>query len=450
MTAFPKTFIFATATAAYQVEGGYDDDGRGRSTWDEIREESGRIADGSDPRLSCDARHKYKEDVQILKQLNVTHYRFSISWSRVFSDGTATSLNEPGIGYYRALCEELVANGILPIVTLFHTDLPLEIFDKGSWLNTETIHNFVSLCEVCFERLGDLVPYWITFNEIGHQAWYAVAKFDNLPWHCPNRPQPQEDAEKNTVSVTAHNMLLAHAQVYRLYEEKFKVFQKGQVGITNSGRWCVPNSESPEDKEACGRALDWNLNWTIEPILKDDYPRTMRQRLPWLPTFNEEQRRLLKNSIDFLGINYYISTTIKTLKKSEDGPSIFERHAGYDYGKERWDKICGETWIRNAPDGLQQLLNYLKDNFDNLPVLITENGCMDRLDAEGDPLKDDYRVVYLSDHLTLRNGCNVIGFTAWSLMDNFEWDDGFSYRFGLFRVDFVSPSKPRVIKKSGK
>ncbi|EYB83408.1 hypothetical protein Y032_0336g2888 [Ancylostoma ceylanicum] len=462
---FPPNFIWATATAAYQVEGANDKDGRGVSTWDVIRKQPGRIADNSSPSQSCDAYYHCKEDVQLLKELNVSHYRFSICWTRILPNGTISNVNEKGIAFYRSLIEELKANGIEPIAVLFHADYPFELYQRGGWLNPECIQWYLDFCRLCFERFGDLVKYWISFNEIPMHAWCAVTKVEGQPHHSPDTIE-HSCPKRKIPYVAAHNMLLAHARAYRTYEKDFKKTQNGKFGIVVGGRWCCTFSTSPEDIAAATRALDWSLNWTVSPIFgkKGDYPDGMKQRMRRLeeadkqqimPKFTQEETLMLKGSADFLGINYYIASEVC----AGVGPSQMEADAHFDYLDDRWERISGEgSWLRYVPEGLLHLLEYVKDNYDNVPVLISENGCADiigRAAQQHDPLADHHRIRYIKAHIeavriALQRGCNVIGYTVWSLMDNFEWDDGFAVRFGLYRVDFDSPQKTRTIKNSGR
>ncbi|CAJ0604181.1 unnamed protein product [Cylicocyclus nassatus] len=462
---FPKDFIWATATAAYQVEGANDVDGRGVSTWDVIRKQPGRIADNSSPSQSCDAYHHYKEDVKLLKDLHVTHYRFSICWTRLLPNGTIDKINEQGVKYYRDLIEELQRNEIEPIVTLFHADWPYELYKQKGWLNPQCIQWYLDFCRLCFERFGDLVKYWISFNEILMHAWCGVVNIEGQPHHSPDTVNYSIPTRKIPY-VVAHNMLRAHAKAYRMYEKEFKNTQKGKFGIIVGGRWCTTFSTSEADKAAVNRALDWMFNWTVQPIFgkNGDYPALMKKEIEALekkenqeilPKFSAEELNELKGSADFLGINYYVSSEVC----QGNGPSQMEKDARIDYLDDRWEKICGEeSWLRYTPEGLLELLEYIRDRYNNIPVLITENGCADIMGEKAqkfDPLCDHHRIRFIKAHMeacrmALQRGCNVIGFTVWSLMDNFEWNDGFAVRFGLFRVDFDSPQKTRTVKNSGK
>ncbi|CAJ0582109.1 unnamed protein product, partial [Mesorhabditis spiculigera] len=404
---FPKDFIWAIATADFQVEGSNDVDGRGVSVWDRIREMPGRIKGDPHPNLSCEAYKKWKEDVELLKALGVSHYRFSISWSRILPTGRADQVNEAGIRYYRELCEELVKHGIKPIVTLFHYDMPLPLYEEGGFLNPDSIDWFTEFAEVCFKHFGDLVDVWLTFNEIIFYAMFSVVPMEHLPDFSLNTDHGRWNLTAHQVPyLVAHHKLLAHARVYRLYREKFYEEQKGLVGIISGGRFSEPISAGPEDVTATKMFQNWHFFWINDPIFgSGDYPPAMRQRLDAmaveeglstiLPKFTDEEKRLLKEIV--------------------------------------------------------------KERYSDVPVLLTENGCADMMPASAfaDPLQDYHRVKYIREHVAevgqaIEKGSSVIGYTAWSLLDNFEWLDGFEMKFGLFRVDFESPEKTRTPKASAK
>ncbi|CAB3409037.1 unnamed protein product [Caenorhabditis bovis] len=437
-TKFPKNFLFGTATAAYQIEGATNENGRGVSVWDAIRREEGRIKDGSSISQSCESFKKYKEDIELLKNLGVTAYRFSICWSRILPNGTLSTINEEGIAYYLDLCERLVANNMKPIVTLFHADMPLTIYDSGTWLNKRNCEHFANFANLCFQKFGHLVKTWITFNEINMQAWAGVAKYEGCPWHSPDRPDPEN--KESVAYRAAHNMILTHAKIYGIYQEKYKKEQNGHIGLIIGGRFCYPATKSINDIEASQRGNDCLVSNTIEPILGNNgsYPESIKK---FYPEFTENEKELIKGSIDFLGINYYLSHLVRDNK--ERGNVQYESDG----------RICGEQWVRYIPQGLHDLLKYIKLKYGNIPVMITENGCMD-VDGS-DPLRDAHRIKYIEGHISavskaIRDGCNVTGYIAWSLMDNFEWDDGFAIRFGLYRVEFENDQKTRIMKDSAK
>ncbi|KAK5974214.1 Myrosinase 1, partial [Trichostrongylus colubriformis] len=236
----------------------------------------------------------------------VTHYRLSICWTRILPTGLIDNINEKGVLFYRDLLEELIKNDISPIVTLFHADYPYSLYEKGGWLNSDCIQWYHDFCRLCFVRFGDLVQCWITFNEIGAHAWWAVTKIDGQLHHSPDTvdiPIPKRKAPY----VAAHNMLLAHARVYHMYVQEFRKNQRGQLGITVGGRWYKTFSEDSKDDDAVKRALDWTFNWTVAPIFgKDgDYPDSLKRNirelekrdgLELLPRFTEEEMEQIKGT----------------------------------------------------------------------------------------------------------------------------------------------------------
>uniref|UniRef100_A0A915BS37 Beta-glucosidase n=1 Tax=Parascaris univalens TaxID=6257 RepID=A0A915BS37_PARUN len=455
--------IWACATSAYQVEGGHTADGKGASIWDVICEQKGRIADGTNGNITCDSFHRYKEDIECLKKLGVTHYRFSISWPRVLPRGTIDEINEQGLQYYENLINRLISEHIEPIVTLFHWDFPLALTEHGGWLNPLSIKWFSDYAQLCFSRFDKNVKLWITFNEICMHAWCSSFVMPGLPDH---RVISSLNVDESSPYVAGHHMLLAHATAYRIYEEHFKNIQKGRIGIVFSGQWYEPLNDGEE--AAARNARMWTIDWLLHPILKEDYPCTMKQRLAevskqttsgtsLLPEFTKEEIQLVKGSADFIGLNYYTAALCR--KPNAELPTtppmgILSKHAVFENCDDpRWERICGENcWIRNTPFGLRKMLRFMRDEYDDPPLLITENGCADAVGEEA--LVDDARIRYCNDHIRTvelaikEDKANVFGYTLWSLLDNFEWNSGYTLRFGLFHVDFNDAGRKRTPKKS--
>ncbi|KHN85484.1 Myrosinase 1 [Toxocara canis] len=405
--------------------------------------------------VACDSFHRYKDDV--------THYRFSISWSRVLPRGTIDKINEQGVQYYEKLIAELVNENIEPIVTLYHWDLPMALVELGGWLNPHSVRWFSDYAQLCFSRFGGHVKLWLTFNEICMHAWCSNFVTPGFPDH---RVHITLEADEGSPYLAGHHMLLAHATAYRIYEERFKRDQKGRIGIVFSGQWYEP-SELGEEK-AARNALMWSIDWLLHPILRGDYPSLMKKQLAQifsptspgisiLPELTTEQLHLVKGSADFVGLNYYKSALSRTLDQEElasPSTAILNKHAGFaSFDDPKWERISGENcWIRNTPFGLRNMLRFLRDNYDNPPILITENGCSDVGDEQ--PLIDDSRIRYCTDHIRAlklaiqKDKVNVFGYTLWSLLDNFEWNDGYTIKFGLFHVNFDDLRKTRTPKKS--
>ncbi|CAI4232027.1 unnamed protein product [Auanema sp. JU1783] len=453
MSIFPKDFVWGVSTDAYQIEGGGQANGRGVSTWDAIRKEPGRILDGSDPNTNIKGYENWKEDIQLIKNLNVTHYRLSLNWSRILPYGDINCINEEGVKYYRALLEELVANNIEPIVTLYHFDMPLRLYRNDSWLNESSISWYEDFCRLCFEKYGDLVKLWLTSNDMPMRAWNELSKLDGEAFFGVTGVF--EENVKRIPFKAAHHMLLAHAKVYRMYKKEFFDKQNGKIGVGLGGDWFYPKTS--DDVETARRAETFSFDWLVQPIFgKDgDYPLEMRECLgknswDYLPEFTEEQKEELKGSADFLGFNFYRPTLVE----SGVGESTKEKIVQFKYSEDDYEKLCGnDFWVRYKPEGLEDLLNYIKDHYNNIPTLITENGVADLFDESADPLQDDHRIRYIDGHINavkraIENSCNVMGFIVWSLMDNFEWNDGFAVKFGLYSVDMADENRKRTAKKS--
>uniref|UniRef100_A0A915B4G7 Beta-glucosidase n=1 Tax=Parascaris univalens TaxID=6257 RepID=A0A915B4G7_PARUN len=456
---FPPGFIWSTATAAYQIEGAVSEDGRAASTWDRFVRLHQKIDDGSTGDIACDSYHLYATDVELLKKLGVQQYRFSISWSRVLPSGLIDSVNEKGVEYYRKLIAELKRNGIQPMVTLYHWDLPLALADRGGWLNPQIIGWFGDYARFCFATFGDQVKHFITLNEPWSQITFGYCGkahapggfYENCDW---------------TGYLAAHHFLLAHATAYHIYDSEFRSIQKGSIGITNIGVWFEP--ETPSDTDAARRALEWQFDWLTRPIFHPDgnYPEEMIEKIAEisrkenrcvsrLPSFTQEQVEFVKGTADFLGLNYYFSLMAREQRPEEDDKDrdVFQTDAGIvETQNLKWKQIGpANSWLRAYPEGFRKLLNHVKTNYNNIAVMITENGCMD---TPGEDFNDKTRISYLSEHLQMlslainEDHCNVVGYTLWSLMDNFEWSSGYTFRFGIYHVDFDDPKRKRTPKKS--
>ncbi|KAI3435290.1 uncharacterized protein J3R85_006214, partial [Psidium guajava] len=420
--------------------------GKGPSVWDYYATR-GRIQDGSNASVAIDSYNRYKEDVRILKELGVDTYRFSISWSRILPHGTVSrGINQQGIDYYNNLIDELVASGIKPFVTLMHNDQPQALQDKyRGFLSRSIVNDFRDYCEICFKTYGDRVKNWITINEplvtavFGHDLGFAA------PGRCTHCPAGNSSTEPYIVS---HNHLLAHATAVRLYREKFEADQKGEIGITLVGKNYAPYSDSLDDKAATERALGFAMGWYIDPLVNGEYPSIMRSLVKdRLPTFTAEEKKLMKGSFDFIGINYYSTIYAQNIPEDEltkDGIPIGLKAEGIE-------------WIYRYPDGLVQLLDYIKRKYQNPKIYITENGVTEA-NVEGRPLadalNDPHRIDCLKQHLArllkaMKNGVNVQGYMHWSIADNWEWASGFVPRFGLYYTDYRDNLK-RIPKASAK
>ncbi|KAG6534104.1 hypothetical protein ZIOFF_007988 [Zingiber officinale] len=407
------------------------------------------IADGSNGDVAVDSYHLYKEDVNIIKRMGMDAYRFSISWSRILpimlckftSAGSLSGgINREGVDYYNNLINELIANGLQPFVTLFHWDSPQALEDKyGGFLSQLIVEDFRDFAEVCFREFGDRVKYWMTFNEPWTFALMVYPDGDKLgqcfPWASGECHVADLGRDPYTI---AHYQLLAHTAAVALFREKFQAMQKGEIGIAINSHWFLPYNGTESDHEAASKSLDFMLGWLLDPLTQGDYPASMRTNVKdRLPKFTERESQMLKGSFDFVGINYYTSLYAYSNHPSTDAnPNFYsDQHA--------------------IQTGLKQLLLHVKTKYNNPVVYITENG-VDEFNNETlsleDALKDDTRTSYFEQHLfylnqAIREGVDVRGYFAWSLLDNFEWRSGYTLRFGINFVDYKNGLK-RYPKKS--
>ncbi|KAK1683796.1 hypothetical protein QYE76_044644 [Lolium multiflorum] len=451
---FPKGFVFGTASSAYQYEGGAMEGGRGPSIWDTFtHRHPDKIADKSNGDVADDSYHLYKEDVRLMMDMGMDAYRFSISWTRILPRGTLKGgVNREGVKYYNNLIDELLSGGVQPFVTLFHWDSPQTLEDKyGGFLNPSIINDYKDYAEVCFREFGDRVKHWITFNEptqfcVGGYASGTSAPGRCSPWEKGKCSAGDSGREPYTAG---HHLLLAHAAVVRLYKEKYQVVQKGEIGITLVSSWYVPFSRSNSDSDAAIRAIDFNLGWFMDPLARGDYPQSMRALVGnRLPRFSKEQSELLKGAFDFIGLNYYTSSYAGNLPPTNGLKSSYNTDARANVTSVRNGVPIGpraaSPWLYIYPRGLRELVLYIKDNYGNPAIYITENGVDEANDKSlplEESLKDYARIEYHHKHLialmsAIRDGANVKGYFAWSLLDDFEWSSGYTVRFGLNFVDY--------------
>ncbi|GAB4835340.1 Beta-glucosidase 42 [Ancistrocladus abbreviatus] len=439
---FPRDFVFGVATAAYQVEGACNEGNRGPSIWDAFTHIKGKIADGSNADIAVDQYHRYKEDIELISMMGFDAYRFSISWSRIFPDGLGTKVNDEGMGYYNNLINALLEKGIQPWVTLYHWDLPLHLHESmGGWSNREIVKYFAIYAETCFANFGDRVKNWVTNNEPLQTAvnGYGVGIF------APGR---FENASTE-MYLAAHNQLLAHASAVSIYRTKYKEKQGGQIGLVLDCEWAEAVSDKTEDVSAAARRLDFQLGWFLNPIYYGDYPEVMRERLgERLPHFSQEEKDLLRNSVDFVGLNHYTSRYIAHSTENTEGHEFYEaqemkRIAEWE-GGEMIGQKAASFWLYVVPWGIRKTLNYIAHKYCNPPIYVTENGMDDEENHSAqlhEMLDDKLRVLYFKGYLaavaqSIKDGTDVRGYFVWSLLDNFEWCQGYAKRFGLVYVDY--------------
>ncbi|XP_063619466.1 myrosinase 1-like [Cydia splendana] len=454
---FPDGFMFGVATAAYQIEGAWNEDGKGESMWDTfLHSHPYYTPDHSNGDVAADSYHKYMDDIAIVKELGVEYYRLSISWPRLLPNGTDNNISKSAVRYYRKVITELIKVNIIPVVTLFHWDMPTPIMDLGGWANPQIVNYFRDYARVVFNLFGDVVKIWTTMNE-PHQHCYNGYGGDYFA--------PALKSHGVGEYLCIHYMLLAHAAVYHLYDEEFRPTQKGKIGITLDAFWAKPkNSSNPDDLEAAERYLQMHLGTFAHPIFskEGDYPELVRNRVDKLslhqgytrsrlPYFTPEERISLRGSSDFFGLNHY-TTFLMSPSNSEESWAV--PSMDYDTGVKleqdpKWLKP-GSDWFSVYPPGFRKLINWISNEYGKeIPIIITENGLSD-FGGINDYARVDYYNEYLAQMLKAMyiDGCNIQGYFAWTLMDDFEWKDGYTSKFGLYHIDFNSPHRTRIPKLS--
>jgi len=449
---FPDDFIWGAATSAYQIEGGWDEGGKGENIWDVFTRVEGNIIDGSSGDVACDSYHKYKEDVQLMKNLGVNSYRFSISWARILPLGTGEK-NQEGIEYYHALIDELLANDIVPAVTLYHWDLPQALQEQGGWLNASVADWFEEYARVCFEEFGGNVKFWITLNEPKETA---------IQGHGTGTMAPGIEGIGTSTYIAAHNLIRAHARAYRAYEQDFAAGQGGKCGITLNVNWAEPRDPDDDaDVEASNTHLQFNLGWYAHAIFIDGkYPEVMRSKIDEkseaqgfpesrLPSFTEEESAMIAGSSDFLGINFYTSNIVYPKESDIEDVSYF---ADPDVAAEQHESwyVAASDWLKVTPWGIRAAINWATKHYGQPDIYITENGFSDRLGNLDDLQRVYYYKHYINQILKAVkvDGISVKGYYAWSLLDNFEWALGYTEKFGLHRVNMSDPDRARTPKES--
>lgn len=451
---FPESFVFGVATSAYQVEGAAKEGGRGPSIWDTFSYTPGKILDGRNGDVAVDQYHRYKEDVDLIAKMGFNVYRFSISWSRIFPDGFGAEVNKEGIAYYNNLIDTLLQKGVRPSVTLYHWDLPQKLHESmGGWLNREIVNYFAQYAETCFSAFGDRVKQWITFNEPLQTAVNGYATGIFAPGRCSDRSQSPLGDSSTEPYLVAHNQLLAHAAAVDIYRKKFQDKQGGVIGITVDGEWAEPFTDAEGDKAAAQRRREFQFGWFLDPIYFGDYPAIMRKKLgDRLPQFSPDEVAVLRGSLDFLGLNHYTTRYVKpSFRDSKENEYYADQdiHSIAEWEGNTIGERAASEWLYIVPWGFRKVLKWLTERYNRPPIYVTENG-MDDEDSEitllDQALNDTKRVNYFKGYLkalaeAIREGADVRGYFAWSLVDNFEWCQGYTKRFGLVFVDYKDDLK---------
>ncbi|KAI1094373.1 glycoside hydrolase family 1 protein [Rostrohypoxylon terebratum] len=448
----PSDFLWGFATAAYQVEGATEKDGRGPTIWDTFCKIPGKIADGTDGSVACDSYNRTAEDIALLKRLGSKCYRFSLSWARIIPlGGRNDPINQAGIDHYVKFVDDLLEAGIVPFITLLHWDVPDELDKRyGGLLNRQEFPlDFEHYARVVFKAIPKC-KNWITFNEPWCSSILGYSTGFFAPGHTSDRAKSPVGDSSREPWIVGHNLLLAHGRAVKVYREEFKPADKGQIGITLNGDFTYPwDPEDPRDVEAANRKIEFSISWFADPIYLGKYPDSMRKQLgDRLPEFTPEEIALVHGSNDFYGMNHYTADYVK----HGDGNPPPEDFLG-DLTTTAFSKsgecIGPETqsfWLRPNPQGFRGLLNWLSKRYGYPPIYVTENGTSIKGEndlQEPEILEDVFRYEYFRDYVDAmakavsEDGCNVRGYMAWSLMDNFEWAEGYETRFGVTYVNYA-------------
>ena len=425
---FPDGFLWGTATASYQVEGAVNEDGRGPSIWDTFSHTPGKVVNNATGDVADDHYHRYKEDVQLMKSLGVKCYRFSIAWSRVFPQG-AGSPNPKGLDFYNRLVDELIANGIQPFATLYHWDLPQALQEKGGgWESRDTSKAFADYAGYVAERLSDRVKHFFTINEFG--AFVELGY--RIGIHAPGVKLPP-----GRFNQTRHHAVLGHGLAVQAIRAHAK--RGTRVGLAENMTICVPVIESAPHIEAAGRATR-ELNAQYMTVIQEGkYTESyLAQAGTDAPKFTPEDLKVISSPLDFVGINIYTPLYVRA-DDSRAGFSVVPHPKSFPH--------MASPWLFVGPEALYWGPRHVARLWNVKEIYITENGCSSSdLPAADGRVYDTDRVMYLRNYLTqlqraVGDGVPVRGYFLWSLMDNFEWGDGYTNRFGLHYVDYKTQKR---------
>ncbi|MBM4201488.1 MAG: beta-glucosidase, partial [Gammaproteobacteria bacterium] len=416
---FPDDFLWGAATSAYQIEGSPLADGSGPSVWDDFCRQPGRIAGGDTGDVACDHYRRFHGDVDLMAQIGLRSYRFSIAWSRVLPDGRGR-LNRHGLEFYRTLAECLLERGIKPFATLYHWDLPLALQQQGGWANPDCAHWFAEYAALMFRHLGEHITFWSTLNE----PWVVIDGAYVTGMHPPGVATPKAAPR------VAHTLLRGHA----LAVQAFRAEAHGQIGLVVNLEPKHAASSDPADIAAMERAHAYMNRQFLDPVFLGSYPEDLGECFgdAW-PRFPQDELRLLQEPMDFLGINYYSRAVVRDEPAGDVCRGARVRQDGSEHTAMDWEVY---------PEGLGSVLRWVKRRYGDIPLYVTENGAaFDDPPAVGGRIADGRRVAYLREHLVaardaLCDGVDLRGYFVWSLLDNFEWTYGYAKRFGIVGVDF--------------
>jgi beta-glucosidase len=440
LLAFPPGFVWGTATASYQIEGAVGADGRSRSIWDTFSHTPGAVLAGDTGDVADDHFHRYREDVALLADLGVTHYRFSLAWPRLQPAGRG-GINPAGLDFYQRLVDELLGRGIQPWVTLYHWDLPQVLEDAGGWPVRDTAERFADYATLVHDRLRDRVRSWTTLNEPWCSAFLGYASGD----HAPGRQEPA------AALAAAHHLLLGHGLAVRAMRAADPA---GEYGITLNLHPVSPATADPADADAARQVDAVSNRVFLDPLFRGRYPDDLRADVAAVTDLGfvrDGDERTIAAPLDFLGVNYYRRTVVRSAPDPEPAPAWVGSTTVEEVGQGRPETAMG--WEID-PSGLSDMLTRIARDYGPVPLYVTENGAaFDDAPGPDGTVADPERVDYLDTHLraarqAIEAGVDLRGYFVWSLLDNFEWAYGYSKRFGLVYVDYAT--QRRIPKDSAR
>lgn len=429
---FPKNFQWGTSASAYQIEGAHQADGKGISIWDTFTRWEGHVLNQDKGDIACDHYNRMPQDIALMKEMGIPLYSFTLSWTRILPQGRG-KVNPKGLDFYDRLVDELLEAGIRPKTTLYHWDFPQTLQDLGGWVNRDSVAWFGNYARVVYEKLADRVDLWATHNE----PWVASFLGYALGLHAPGI------CDYSKAYQSAHHMLMAHGKAVQIYRESG---YQGEIGLILNLNGLIPASDSEEDVAATQRVHDETHALYLDPLFNGRYPQRLFDYIgAHQPQIKDGDVELIHQPIDFLGLNYYNTDYVSYdlfggLNKARITP----------YSAPGWGRT-EMNWGIN-PAGLKKEVLYLKENYGNPKLFLNENGCaMPDIPDENGFVADWDRINYIRAHIhalyeAMEAGANVHGYFVWSFFDNFEWERGFSKRFGLVRINYETLA--RIPKQS--
>lgn len=423
---FPKQFLFGTASASYQIEGGFDAEGKGESIWDRFTHQPGNIVDHTNADMACDFYHRYREDIDLAQQFGMQVYRLSISWPRIYPQGTG-EVCQQGLNFYKKVLTYIKEKGMQTSVTLYHWDLPQKLQDRGGFANREIVDWFETYARTLYRELGQLVDSWITLNEP-----YCTAILGN--WTGEHAPGCRD---YSLALLVVHNLMRCHGAAVKAFRESGL---SAKIGITLNVNKAMPITDSPEDKQAAIRATQEATELFCDPVFKGSYPKELFAYLEKkgvvLPEVTKEDSILMKQELDFLGINFYQTNYVKA-----------KEHWPLDFESVKTGRPLTDADWQVTPEGIYDTIDYVYQTYKPKEIIVTENGaaCNDWIGADGH-VKDTNRTEFLKQYLAeihraITDQIPISGYYVWCFCDNFEWAWGLKRRFGMVYVDYETQKR---------